>query len=150
MTVSAHAVISDDEGRPTPERGGVFTYLGLAPGTVLACDIVMPAGTGLRLAAGDALRLGRSRKDDFGQALVRDVRTVPGPGAAGLAAGEEVRVWCVSDVLLHDEAGASSRAAWPCRRTRPHGASRSTPARRGWLAAITCGRTAATTRSARR
>ena len=45
MAVSTHAVIDDDEGRPTEDRGGVFTYLGLAPGTLLVSDIVLPAGT---------------------------------------------------------------------------------------------------------
>ncbi len=44
MSVSTHAVIGDDTGRPDSDRGGVFSYLGLAPGTVLTCDIVVPEG----------------------------------------------------------------------------------------------------------
>jgi CRISPR-associated protein Csx10 len=106
MAVSAHAVIDDDEGRPTRDRGGVFSYLGLAPGTLLASDIVLPAGTVLRLAAGDRLRLGRSRKDDFGAVRVRDVRVVASQQVPGVTAGARVRVWCVSDVLLRDQWGA--------------------------------------------
>ena len=107
MSVSTHAVIDDDAGRPTQDRGGVFTYLGLAPGTVLASDIVLPAGVRLRLARGDRLRLGRSRKDDFGHVLVEDVREVPMPEVPGAAAGDLLRVWCVSDVLLRDPSGAA-------------------------------------------
>jgi CRISPR-associated protein Csx10 len=106
MSVSTHAVIDDDAGRPTPDRGGVFTYLGLAAGTRLVTDIVLPGGVRLALAAGDRLRLGRSRKDDFGQVQVLDIRRVSAPGAPGLAAGEQVKVWCVSDVLLRDPWGA--------------------------------------------
>ena len=106
MTVSTHAVIDDDEGRPTADRGGVFTYLGLAAGTRLVTDIVLPAGTGLALAAGDELRLGRSRKDDFGRVRVLEVRELPAPAAPDVAAGELVPVWCVSDVLLRGAAGA--------------------------------------------
>jgi CRISPR-associated protein Csx10 len=106
MAVSTHAVIDDDAGRPTPDRGGVFSYLGLAPGTLLVSDIVLAAGVGLRLAAGDRLRLGRSRKDDFGLVRVLDVRQVTACGVPDVAAGAPVRVWCVSDVLLRDGWGA--------------------------------------------
>ena len=51
-SVSTHAVIDDDAGRPTPDRGGVFTYLGLAAGTGLVSDIVLPGGVRLTLATG--------------------------------------------------------------------------------------------------
>jgi CRISPR-associated protein Csx10 len=106
LAVSTHAVIGDNTGRPDSDRGGVFSYLGIAPGTLLTCDIVLPADLGLTLKAGEVLRLGRSRKDDFGQATVTDVRVVPAPEPAGLAAHEQMRVWCVSDVLLRDTWGA--------------------------------------------
>jgi CRISPR-associated protein Csx10 len=106
MTVSAHAVVDDDAGRPTSDRGGVFSYVGLAPGTILASDVVLPAAVQLKLAAGDRLRLGRSRKDDFGEVLVRAVDTVPATAAGPITAGATVRVWCVSDVLLRDALGA--------------------------------------------
>ena len=104
--VSAHAVVDDDAGRPTSERGGVFSYTGLAPGTILASDIVLPVTVRLNLAAGERLRLGRSRKDDFGEVLVRAVEPVPALPATAIGAGKAVRVWCVSDVLLRDVLGA--------------------------------------------
>jgi CRISPR-associated protein Csx10 len=106
MAVSTHAVIDDDAGRPTPDRGGVFSYLGLAAGTLLISDIVLPADVRLTLEAGKRLRLGRSRKDDFGQVLIRDVRQVPAAGLPDAAAGQQIKVWCVSDVLLRDGWGA--------------------------------------------
>ena len=106
MTVSTHAVIDDDAGRPTADRGGVFTYLGMAAGTWLVSDVVLPPGVRLTLAAGDRLRLGRSRKDDFGQVRVLDVRRIAAPAASGATAEGFVRVWCVSDVLLRDAGGA--------------------------------------------
>ena len=104
MSVSTHAVIDDDAGRP--DRGGVFTYLGLAPGTMLISDIVLPADISLALRAGDRVRLGRSRKDDFGDVEIRDVQAVPNRHAADVAAGAQLRAWCVSDVLLRDHWGA--------------------------------------------
>lgn len=102
-TFASHAVIDDDARRPTVNVGGPYTYVGIAPGTLLCSDISLPVGTRLRLAVGEHLRFGRSRKDDFG--LVRVLAVVdpapsepqPGPGQGTL------RVWCVSDVLLRDE-----------------------------------------------
>jgi CRISPR-associated protein Csx10 len=106
MAVSTHAVIGDDTGRPDSGRGGVFSYLGIAPGTLLAFDIVLPEDVDLTLAAGEVLRLGRSRKDDFGQAKVTSIEVCPAPAATELQAGEQLPIWCVSDVLLRDEWGA--------------------------------------------
>jgi CRISPR-associated protein Csx10 len=108
FAVSTHAVIDDAARRPTTSGGGVYTYLGIAPGTLLVSDIVLPADASLDLAPGATLRLGRSRKDDFGRVEVLSIT----PMSAGLsdhraAAGggfpQLVRVWCVSDVLLRDE-----------------------------------------------
>lgn len=103
MTVSTHAVVDDEARRPTVASGGVYTYLGIAPGTLLCSDVVLPAGFRLRLDRGEPLRFGRSRKDDFGLVEVVDVVDSlptpldPDPGV------DTLRVWCVSDVLLRDE-----------------------------------------------
>ncbi len=106
MAVSTHAVIDDDKGRPTEDPGGVFSNLALAPGTLLISDLVLPADRRLNLRPGERLRLGRSRKDDFGQVEVREIRTVPAPDLPQAEAGTQLRVWCVSDVLLRDQWGA--------------------------------------------
>lgn len=103
MTVSTHAVVDDKARRPTVASGGVYTYVGIAPDTLLCSDVVLPAGVRLRLDEGERLRFGRSRKDDFGLVEVVGVTdtppapTPPDPGTGPL------RVWCVSDVLLRDE-----------------------------------------------
>jgi CRISPR-associated protein Csx10 len=102
LTVSTHAVIADDTGRPDSGRGGVFSYLGLAPGTLLATDVVLPADAHLALDPGEVLRLGRSRKDDFGQVKVVSKEVIPPAQAEDLRAGQRVRVWCLSDVLVRD------------------------------------------------
>ncbi len=109
VVVSTHAVIGDQTGRPDDRRGGVFSYAGIAPGTVLVSDIVLPSGVRPGLAAGDELSLGRSRKDDFGRVRVMNVSELPAPPqSAGIPAGGDVLAWCLSDVLLRDPWGAYS------------------------------------------
>ncbi|WP_320064286.1 RAMP superfamily CRISPR-associated protein [Micromonospora sp. RTGN7] len=103
MTANTHAVVDDDARRPTVASGGVYTYVGIAAGTLLCSDIVLPAEAPLRLKEGEELRFGRSRKDDYG--LVKVVKVIdlpPRPTPPALTAGT-LRVWCVSDVLLRDE-----------------------------------------------
>ncbi|MBF9129149.1 hypothetical protein I0C86_09180 [Plantactinospora sp. S1510] len=103
MTVSTHAVVDDEARRPTVASGGVYTYLGIAPDTLLCTDVVLPVGVLLRLDRGERLRFGRSRKDDFGLVEVVSVADAPpAPTPPDLGTGV-LRVWCVSDVLLRDE-----------------------------------------------
>ncbi|MGC5388569.1 RAMP superfamily CRISPR-associated protein [Micromonospora chalcea] len=102
VTASTHAVVDDQARRPTIDSGGVYTYLGIAPGTLLCTDIRLPARARLRLGKGERLRFGRSRKDDFG--LVEVVAIVdPLPDPPPPVLGDRLRVWCVSDVLLRDK-----------------------------------------------
>ncbi|WP_434740703.1 RAMP superfamily CRISPR-associated protein [Micromonospora sp. SH-82] len=102
-TVSTHAIVDDDARRPTVASGGVYTYLGIAPDTVLCTDVVLPAEIRLRLKRGDRLRFGRSRKDDFGLVeVVEVVDPLPVPPPPKWEKGL-LRVWCVSDVYLRDE-----------------------------------------------
>jgi len=105
MEVSTHAVVDDEARRPTVASGGVYTYIGIAPGTLLCSDIVLPAGVRLRLSKGERLRFGRSRKDDFGLVdVVALVDPLPEPMEPASAADPKLlRVWCISDVLLRDK-----------------------------------------------
>lgn len=103
MAVSTHAVVDDEARRPTVASGGVYTYLGIAPGTLLCSDVVLPAGFRIRLDRGERLRFGRSRKDDFGLVeVVEVVDSLPTAPDRDLETAT-LRVWCVSDVLLRDE-----------------------------------------------
>ncbi|ROO60909.1 CRISPR-associated protein Csx10 [Micromonospora sp. Llam0] len=102
-TVSTHAVVDDAQRRPTVASGGLFTNLGIAAGTLLCSDIVLPEQARLRLEPGEQLRFGRSRKDDFGLVeVVRVIDPLPTPPPPTLTDGQ-LLVWCVSDVLLRDE-----------------------------------------------
>jgi CRISPR-associated protein Csx10 len=99
-----HAVIDDDARRPVESAGGgLFTFEGIPAGTVLVTDVVLPDGVDLGLASGDRMRLGRSRKDDFGLVEVRsvEVRSEPTPAlpTPGPNAVQRLTVWCLSDVL---------------------------------------------------
>ncbi|MFY1650697.1 RAMP superfamily CRISPR-associated protein [Solwaraspora sp. WMMB762] len=102
-TVSTHAVVDDAQRRPTVASGGLFTNLGIAAGTLLCSDIVLPEQARLRLDPGELLRFGRSRKDDFGLVeVVRVIDPLPTPPPPTLTDGQ-LLVWCVSDILLRDE-----------------------------------------------
>ncbi|MFV2088370.1 RAMP superfamily CRISPR-associated protein [Micromonospora sp. LOL_021] len=102
-TVSTHAVVDDAQRRPTVASGGLFTNLGIAAGTLLCSDIVLPEQARLRLEQGEQLRFGRSRKDDFGLVeVVRVIDPLPTPPPPTLTDGQ-LLVWCVSDILLRDE-----------------------------------------------
>ena len=107
VEVSTHAVIDDEARRPVESSGGgLFSREGIARGTLLAADVVLPVDAGLDLAPGDELRLGRSSKDDHGLVEVLSVREVPAPPAPAPAGrtGEGLRVLCVTDVLLRGPA----------------------------------------------
>ena len=103
-TVSTHAVVNDRHRRPTKDAGGgLFSYHGIEPGTVLASDLVLPDGLEPFLTAGEELRLGRSRKDDFGRVRVRRFTRLPDITPRQVGADGVLRVWLLSDALLRDE-----------------------------------------------
>jgi len=98
-TVSTHVVVNG----PTAGAGGLFSYHGIAPGTVLVSDLVLPDGIELALAPGNVLRLGRSRKDDYGEVRVRHLAPRDDPPSRTVGRDGLLRVWLVSDLLLRDE-----------------------------------------------
>lgn len=109
-----HNAIEDAEQRPNEDVGGVYTYQAIAAPnrfrsalrlrTVLHDELNARHKDWWKLLEGPH-RLGRSSKDDYG-----DVHLTSGepavPRAAGalreLVAGDELTVWCQSDVLLVD------------------------------------------------
>lgn len=111
-TDRTHAVIDPEERRPVESAGGgLFTFQGIPAGTLLVSDVVLPVDATLNIPNGERLKLGRSRKDDYGEVEVVTVRRLPEARRRTDATdsgsrGEEPRtlaVWCVSDVLLRNE-----------------------------------------------
>jgi CRISPR-associated protein Csx10 len=103
LVPGTHAVIDDIRRRPTSEGGGVFSVLGIRPGTLLAFDLIVPADAILDLAAGTELALGRSRKDDYGQVTIRSVAELDPDDPVPASPDGLLRVWCVSQVLIRDD-----------------------------------------------
>lgn len=103
-TERTHNTVDDSSQRPTREVGGVFTYQAIAAGTVLCAQVrapvgLLPAGWPDRLAG--TWRLGRSRKDDYGQATVTVTRGhAPEDWFGGL---DRLRIWLLSDLLITDQ-----------------------------------------------
>jgi CRISPR-associated protein Csx10 len=128
LVSTTHSVIDDAAQRPTSEVGGVFTTEAIAAGTPLAFEVRASRQllNGLQLAnlKGRELRVGRSKKDDYGALRVESVTEVSSDGAelcsdgadgqpaAQSAAGDgeheagdgghKLLVWLVSDLLLRD------------------------------------------------
>jgi len=101
-----HNTVHDHRQRPTSDLGGVYVYQALEPGTELAAEIrvragILPEGWHERLPS--MLRLGRSRKDDYGLVRVQ-ARPIqdqsPRPQQDELHEGDLLRVWLLSDVLV--------------------------------------------------
>ena len=137
MTVSTHAVIDDDAGRPTADRGGVFTYLGMAAGIRLVSDVVLPPGVPPHAGRG-------------GPAAARPVpegRLRPGAGAGRAADSRSRGVRCYGRGVrpgvvrvrrpaarrqrcARPEPGRAGRRAWP--QARSSGRGRGFRGRAGW------------------
>jgi CRISPR-associated protein Csx10 len=101
--ISTHAVIDDVERRPLESSGGgLFSREGIAAGTVLVADVVLPVDARLDLRPGQELRLGRSSKDDHGLVEVLSVHELPEPPRRAVGEDGLLRVWCLTDVLLRN------------------------------------------------
>jgi len=92
----------------TTATGGVYTYSALEEGLLLRTRILIRAGTGVSPAQLTALlqdhtvRLGRAKKDEYGEARV--VAAAVARLAPHAAARDELVVLCTSDVVLLDDA----------------------------------------------
>lgn len=141
--VRTHNSVEDREQRPSEATGGVYSYEAIAAVTRLRTVIRMRKSVAALLADRDATwweslgrawTFGRSKKDDYGQAVI-EVGGAPGPSrvppsARDVCDGDQLVVWCLSDVLLRDEmlrpvtsvealAGALSLALGPGIELRP-------------------------------
>jgi CRISPR-associated protein Csx10 len=103
--VHVHNTIADAQQRPAGP-GGVYGYQAIEAGSRLAAavrlrsDLARELGDWWRRLDGEH-RLGGSRKDDFGRVVVRV--EPPRPLDLGFHPRDgELRVWCLSDVLLEE------------------------------------------------
>ncbi|GGO71146.1 RAMP superfamily CRISPR-associated protein [Nonomuraea cavernae] len=103
FTLRMHNTVHDEIQRPSREVGGVYIYRALAAGTVLRAEVRVRSGlleSGWEKRLAGRWRLGRSAKDDYGQARV-DARPVSAAVRAS-AAGSTIRVWLLSELLVRD------------------------------------------------
>lgn len=107
----AHAVIDDEQQRPTEGSGGLYVNQAMAAGTVLRAQVWLPPGVELDV---DELvkrehSIGRSRKDDYGQVSVEVIDPTPAKEATRrielAQRSAELVVWLQSDLVLRGECG---------------------------------------------
>lgn len=100
-----HNTVDDAVQRPTERVGGLYTYQAIEQGTVLRAQVRVPCGVlpaGWERTLAGVWRVGRSRKDGYGRIRVEAVpAAVPQTRRPAVADGQ-LRVWLLSDVLLHD------------------------------------------------
>jgi CRISPR-associated protein Csx10 len=124
LAVETHNVVDDKVQRPTSEVGGVFSYQGIAQGTVLRGELRLRTSllstlpedkrADWQASLAGSYHLGRARKDDYGLVAIT-IAAQERPGtqntsadreqeqSEGQQASHELRVWLLSDVLLRDE-----------------------------------------------
>ncbi|WFE21040.1 RAMP superfamily CRISPR-associated protein [Solwaraspora sp. WMMD937] len=124
LVAQAHAVVDDTSQRPTEDSGGLFVYEAIAAGTVLRCELWLPAGTKLDTKwLNGKHAIGRSRKDDYGHVTVeviapgRPLKAHSSPDRTGDNIDGDVNddggdanngqlvLWLLSDLLLSGPAG---------------------------------------------
>lgn len=106
MSVRMHNAIDDRHQRPEESGGGVYTYMAISGGqTFHACirisqSVPLPEGWEQSLK-GAEIRLGTSKKDDYGLAHIVDVVSSSEERHIERT-GDQLVVWLTSDVLLRD------------------------------------------------
>lgn len=102
---TTHAVVEDARQRPTADVGGIYTYEAIAPGRTfraelwIAKSVLADAPDTASLARG--IRVGRAKKDDYGQVAVTTEKA--GDPPANRNETTEITIWLVSPLLLRDQ-----------------------------------------------
>lgn len=116
ITVRTHNTVEDQSQRPSESVGGVYTYEAIAPSdrgmpVVLRSELRLRGTLADHLAQTDAnwwkrlsgeVALGRSKKDDYGSALVEVMKPYPFESEASIRDDQLLFVWLVSDTLLRN------------------------------------------------
>lgn len=99
-----HATIDDACQRPNEAVGGVFTYEAVAPGQTLQAEIVLDANRvplkDLAFLEGREVRLGRSKKDDYGRARIACLGTEDIDPPTGER--ERITLWLTAPAIIRD------------------------------------------------
>jgi len=110
--VLTHNIIDDEIQTPTSETGGLFTYVAIAAGTLFHTRVQVPASLRdevVRVLRNEpAIKVGRSKKDDYGHVTV-DVAETEMAYAQSATPGSSVRIWAANDILPWD---GTSPEAW--------------------------------------
>jgi len=106
-TQRTHNTVDDAPQRPTERVGGVFTYQAIKAGSAFSGELLLApewaAHWGLKEGAEEEIRIGRSKKDDYGQADLRTGKSAEKkPKDVTLHAGQYLVVRLLSDLLLRD------------------------------------------------
>jgi CRISPR-associated protein Csx10 len=113
MTVRTHNTVDEDKQRPATEVGGVYSYEAMGAQRLrgelrLRKELAdrITAQPDWRKKLEGPCRLGRSKKDDYGSAILKldlvDGQTAPVTPAHAYQ-GKRLFVWAVSDVLLRND-----------------------------------------------
>jgi CRISPR-associated protein Csx10 len=100
-TAVTHNVVDDEMQKPTAESaGGLFTYVAVQAGTSFHARFMVPESLRSRVSdiarTEKSIRVGRSKKDDYGWL---DIDLVPSTVYPQASDGDIVRVWATADVI---------------------------------------------------
>jgi CRISPR-associated protein Csx10 len=112
-TITTHNTIDDKQQRPNEDVGGVYSY-GAIPALTKFRSVIHiqdpsldqnVALKTLQQLQTTTIQIGRSKKDDYGAAKISAVQEVTAThlDSRDVAAGGELRVWLLSDVLIRDD-----------------------------------------------
>ena len=106
MLARIHNSIDDEHQRPDESVGGVYTYTAISAGQTFHARIHISQGIPLcggleKHLKGARVRLGSSKKDDYGLAHI--VEVVPASAEKIAERTDQLTVWLTSDVLLHEK-----------------------------------------------
>lgn len=109
--IAAHNTIVDAKQRPDAEVGGIYTYAAISAGSTLQLEIrirdyLVPKNAVNPLAnflsAGKAVQIGRTKKDDYGNAKLKQIKSEKIVGGSSNQ-NKKLIVWLLSDLLLRDD-----------------------------------------------
>ncbi|WP_449246021.1 RAMP superfamily CRISPR-associated protein [Desulfarculus baarsii] len=119
LGLNMHNTIKDEKQRPSQQVGGLYAYQHIRAGARLRGQIRLAPELAyiatdqtkrqkLREALNKSIRVGRSKKDDYGQAQFTLLDDAPSEALGGRAAPNEsadgkLVVWLLSDLLARDE-----------------------------------------------